>query len=167
MLRTERSAGTVIVAACLFIMWSVAPRAQDAPAGVKASPADVGAVKISGAWQLNKALSTAPPEKAAAPPSGNSGGSAGGRGGRGTGGGNNSTSKNNGLSQAQMSLIAALNGEMRDMPDRLAIHATATDAIITFADGAMRKLTTDGKKQRMTLGAVPTEPIKHVYDHVK
>jgi hypothetical protein len=108
MLRTERSAGTVIVAACLFIMWSVAPRAQDAPAGVKASPADVGAVKISGAWQLNKALSTAPPEKAAAPPSGNSGGSAGGRGGRGTGGGNNSTSKNNGLSQAQMSLIAAL-----------------------------------------------------------
>ncbi len=150
------------------------PAAQDANPASNAKPTaqDAAAAKISGVWQLNKELSTDPATVDAASQqanrgagsgrgsTGTGGGMSGGRRGLGGGGGGGGGSRGGGgggsssaMTPEQLAQFQAMMSEIKNLPDRMTVHATAADVTITLDDGSIRKYTANNKKEQIAIGS--------------
>jgi hypothetical protein len=159
------------------------PIAQEAKAqDPKLSPQDAAGAKISGAWQINKELSTDATATAAGQQAsrgggssgrgstGAGGGSTGGRrggaagsggggasGGGGGGGGSRGGGGSSGPSPEQQAQLQAMLSEVKSMPERMTVHATATDLTVTLDDGSVRKYTANNKKEKIAIGSAEVD----------
>ena len=118
-----------------------------------------GAIDITGAWTLNRDLTTIPdrsPEsrgdRGRPPGGGGGGGGIGGRGGYGGSGGGRGIGGPRMPSDAEHHELEVVRRRLTEIPERLIITRDGSKVSITDGEGRQTTLTSDGKKQARLTG---------------
>lgn len=156
----------VMLAASSTLMAGQTPPASSAAASAQIAAAP-DPTRLAGQWHFDRELSTlpaAPSEEGVSPSPGRFGGR---RGGGGFGGGRRGGGRVRGA-QTMSDDVLALRAFMRELaepPEVLTILVSASEVTMTDERGAVRKIRTDGKKQKVDFGPGAIMDTKASWDH--
>jgi hypothetical protein len=154
----------VVFAASSTLLAGQPPASSAASAQIAAAP---DPTRLAGQWHFDRELSTPPTASAADGVSPPPAGFGGHRGGGGFGGGGRGAGRVRGT-QTMSDDVLALRAFMRELaepPQVLTIVVTAADVTMTDELGAVRKIRTDGKKQKVDFGPGAMMDTKASWDH--